>query len=144
MQIYKNYLSSLGKLNEYRNSLESKADQMYAPNFLHCKDSQQQQVVCMAEQSKHSETCSPGNAASEESQIPNNCFVTSLRSPIKQIAWEQKQRGFILDMSNFKPERIKQRSLSEAISQTKALSQCRNRNMSTPSAFGEGQSDWQF
>uniref|UniRef100_A0A8D1LRW5 DNA polymerase zeta catalytic subunit n=1 Tax=Sus scrofa TaxID=9823 RepID=A0A8D1LRW5_PIG len=138
--IQKNYLSSLGKLNEYRNSLESKADQMYAPNFLHCKDSQQQQVVCMAEQSKHSETCSPGNAASEESQIPNNCFVTSLRSPIKQIAWEQKQRGFILDMSNFKPERIKQRSLSEAISQTKALSQCRNRNMSTPSAFGEGQS----
>uniref|UniRef100_A0A8C3WFA4 DNA polymerase zeta catalytic subunit n=1 Tax=Catagonus wagneri TaxID=51154 RepID=A0A8C3WFA4_9CETA len=138
--IQKNYLSSLGKLNEYRNSLESKPDQMYAPNFLHCRDSQQQQVVCMAEQSKHSETCSPGNAASEESQIPNNCFVTSLRSPIKQIAWEQKQRGFILDMSNFKPERIKQRSLSEAISQTKALSQCRNRNVSTPSAFGEGQS----
>ncbi|XP_057595199.1 DNA polymerase zeta catalytic subunit isoform X3 [Hippopotamus amphibius kiboko] len=137
--IQKNYLSSLGKLNEYRNSLESKPDQMYAPNFLHCKDSQQQ-IVFMAEQLKHSETCSPGNAASEESQMPNNCFVTSLRSPIKQIAWEQKQRGFILDMSNFKPERVKQRSVSEAISQTKALSQCRNRNVSTPSSFGEGQS----
>ncbi|XP_045721283.1 DNA polymerase zeta catalytic subunit isoform X1 [Mirounga angustirostris] len=135
----KNYLSSTGKLNEYRNSLESKPDQAYAPNFLHCKDSQQQ-IVCMAEQSKHSETCSPGNAASEESQMPNNCFVTSLRSPIKQIAWEQKQRGFILDMSNFKPERVKQRSLSEAISQTKALSQCKSRNVSTPSTFGEGQS----
>ncbi|XP_010854900.1 PREDICTED: DNA polymerase zeta catalytic subunit isoform X2 [Bison bison bison] len=137
--IQKSYLSSLGKLNEYRNSLESKPDQTYAPNFLHCKDSQQQ-IVCMAERSKHSETCSPGNAASEESQMPNNCFVTSLRSPIKQIAWEQKQRGFILDMSNFKPERVKQKPLSEAVSQTKALSQCRNRNMSTPSAFGEGQS----
>ncbi|XP_037376134.1 DNA polymerase zeta catalytic subunit isoform X2 [Talpa occidentalis] len=135
----KNYLSSIGKLNEYRNPLESKPDQAYGPNFLHCKDSQQQ-IVCMAEQSKHSETCSPGNAASEESQMPNNCFVTSLRSPIKQIAWEQKQRGFILDMSNFKPERVKQRSLSEAISQTKALSQCKNRNVSAPSAFGEGQS----
>ncbi|XP_016072971.1 PREDICTED: DNA polymerase zeta catalytic subunit isoform X1 [Miniopterus natalensis] len=135
----KNYLSSFGKLNEYRNSLESKPDQAYAPNFLHCKDSQQQ-LVCMAEQSKHSETCSPGNAASEESQMPNNCFVTSLRSPIKQIAWEQKQRGFILGMSNFKPERVKQRSLSEAISQTKALSQCKSQNVSTPSAFSEGQS----
>ncbi|MBZ3873081.1 DNA polymerase zeta catalytic subunit [Sciurus carolinensis] len=137
--IQKNYLSSFGKLNEYRNSLESKPDQVYAPNFLHCKDSQQQ-IVCMAEQSKHSETCSPGNVASEESQMPTNCFVTSLRSPIKQIAWEQKQRGFILDMSNFKPERVKQRSLSEAISQTKALSQCKSQNVSTPSAFGEGQS----
>ncbi|XP_055391140.1 DNA polymerase zeta catalytic subunit isoform X4 [Bubalus kerabau] len=137
--IQKSYLSSLGKLNEYRNSLESKPDQTYAPNFLHCKDSQQQ-IMCMAERSKHSETCSPGNAASEESQMPNNCFVTSLRSPIKQIAWEQKQRGFILDMSNFKPERVKQKPLSEAVSQTKALSQCRNRNVSTPSAFGEGQS----
>uniref|UniRef100_A0A8C0MHD9 DNA polymerase zeta catalytic subunit n=1 Tax=Canis lupus familiaris TaxID=9615 RepID=A0A8C0MHD9_CANLF len=135
----KNYLSSIGKLNEYRNSLESKPDQAYAPNFLHCKDSQQQ-IVCGSEQSKHNETCSPGNAAAEESQMPNNCFVTSLRSPIKQIAWEQKQRGFILDMSNFKPERVKQRSLSEAISQTKALSQCKSRNVSTPSAFGEGQS----
>ncbi|XP_045400148.1 DNA polymerase zeta catalytic subunit isoform X3 [Lemur catta] len=137
--IQKNHLSSIGKLNEYRNSIESKPDQAYARNFLHCKDSQQQ-IVCKAEQSKRSETCSPGNAASEESQIPNNCFVTSLRSPIKQTAWEQKQRGFIIDMSNFKPERVKQRSLSEAISQTKALSQCKNRNVSTHSAFGEGQS----
>ncbi|XP_037014910.2 DNA polymerase zeta catalytic subunit isoform X1 [Artibeus jamaicensis] len=135
----RNYLSSVGKLNEYRNSLESKPDQAYAPNFLHCKDSQQQ-LVCVAEQSKHSETCSPGNAASEESQMPNNCFVTSLRSPIKHIAWEQKQRGFILGMSNFKPERVKQRSLSETVSQTKALSQCKSQNVSTPSAFGEGPS----
>ncbi|KAM5282957.1 DNA polymerase zeta catalytic subunit isoform 2-T2 [Hipposideros larvatus] len=137
--IQKNYLSSIGKLNEFHNSLESKADPAYAPNFLHCKDSPQQ-IVCMAEQSKHSETCSPGNAAIEESQMPNNCFVTSLRSPIKQIAWEQKQRGFILGMSNFKPERVRQRSLAEAISQTKALSQCKNQSVSTPSAFGEGQS----
>lgn len=137
--IQKNCVSSIGKLNEYRSSLESKPEQVCVPNFLHCKDSQQQ-TVCMSEQSKHSEkTCSPGNAASEESQTPN-CFVTSLRSPIKQTAWEQKQRGFILDMSNFKPEKVKQRSLSEAISQTKALSQCKNQNVSTPSVFGEGQS----
>lgn len=134
----KNCGSSTGKLNEYRSSLESKPEQICAPNFLHCKDSQQQ-TVSVSEQSKHSDTCSPGNAASEESQTPN-CFVTSLRSPIKQIAWEQKQRGFILDMSNFKPEKVKQRSLSEAISQTKALSQCKNQNVSTPSVFGEGQS----
>ncbi|XP_040839831.1 DNA polymerase zeta catalytic subunit isoform X1 [Ochotona curzoniae] len=137
--IQKNYLSPIGKLSEYRNSLESKLDQGCSPIFSHCKDSQQQ-IVCMAEQSKHSETCTLGNATSEESQMPNNCFVTALRSPIKQIAWEQKQRGFILDMSNFKPERVKQRSLSDAISQTKALSQSKNQNVSTPSAFGEGQS----
>lgn len=137
--IQKNCVSSIGKLNEYRSSLDSKPEQVCAPNFLHCKDSQQQ-TVCTSEQSKHSEkTCSPGNAASEESQTPN-CFVTSLRSPIKQIAWEQKQRSFIVDMSNFKPERVKQRSLSEAVSQTKALSQCKNQNVSTPSVFGEGQS----
>nr|XP_023419436.1 LOW QUALITY PROTEIN: DNA polymerase zeta catalytic subunit [Cavia porcellus] len=137
--LQKNYLSSIGKLNEFHNSLESKPDQVCTPNFLHCKDSQQQ-LVCKAEQSKHSETCSSGNAASEESQMPNNCFATSLRSPIRQIAWEQKQRGFILDMSNFKPEKAKQRSLSQAISQTKALSQCKNQTVSTPSAFVEGQS----
>ncbi|XP_077018786.1 DNA polymerase zeta catalytic subunit isoform X1 [Tamandua tetradactyla] len=137
--IQKNYLSSIGKLNEYRSSLESKPDQAYTSHFLHCKDTQQQ-IVCMAEQSKHNETCSLGNTASEESQKPNNCFVTSLRNPIKQISWEQKQRGFILDMSNFKPERVKQRSLSEAISQTTALSQCKNRNVSTTSSLGEGQS----
>ncbi|KAM5256763.1 DNA polymerase zeta catalytic subunit [Ctenodactylus gundi] len=136
--IQKNYLSSIGKLSEYRNSLESKPDQVYASNFLHCKDSQQQ-LLCMAEQAKHSEICSPGNAASEQSQVPD-CFVTSLRSPVKQITWEQKQRSFILDMSNFKPERVKQRSLSEAISQTKALSQCKSQNVSSPSAFGEGHS----
>lgn len=134
----KNCGSSIGKLNEYRSSLESKPEQVCAPNFLHCRDSQQQ-TVNVSEQSKPSETCSPGNAASEESQTPN-CFVTSLRSPIKQITWEQRQRGCILEMSSFKPEKVKQRSLSEAISQTKALSQCKNQNVSTPSVFGEGQS----
>ncbi|XP_029411585.1 DNA polymerase zeta catalytic subunit isoform X2 [Nannospalax galili] len=135
--VQKNYMPSIGKLNEYRSSIESKPDQVCAPNFLRCKDSQQQ-IVCMSEQSKHSETS--GNAASEENQGPNNCFVSSLRSPIKQITWEQKQRAFILDMSNFKPEKVKQRSLSEAVSQNKALSQCKNQNVSAPSAFGEGQS----
>ncbi|XP_058514090.1 DNA polymerase zeta catalytic subunit isoform X2 [Ochotona princeps] len=137
--IQKNYLSPIGKLSEYRNSLESKLDQGCSPIFSHCKDSQQQ-IVCMAEQSKHSETCTLGNATSEESQMPKNCFVTALRSPIKQIAWEQKQRGFILGMSNFKAERVKQRSLSDAISQTKALSRSKNQNVSASSAFGEGQS----
>ncbi|KAL6043773.1 hypothetical protein STEG23_018540, partial [Scotinomys teguina] len=134
----KNCVSSIGKLNEYHSSLESKPEQVCAPNFLYCKDSQQQ-TVCMSEQSKHSETCSPGNAASEESQTPN-CFVTSLRSPIKQIAWEQKQRGFILDTSNFKPEKVKQKSPSEAVSQSKAPPQCKNENVSAPSVFAEGQS----
>lgn len=137
--VQKDCVSSVGKLNEYHSPLESKPGQVCAPNFLYCKDSQQQ-TVCMSEQSKHSDTCSPGNAASEESQTPN-CFVTSLRSPIKQIAWEQKQRGFILDMSNFKPEKVKQRSLSEAVSQTKAPPPCKTQNASpSPSAFGEGQS----
>ncbi|XP_031203625.1 DNA polymerase zeta catalytic subunit isoform X2 [Mastomys coucha] len=131
---HKNCGSPMGKLNECRSPLESKPEQVCAQ----CKDSEQQ-AVSVSAQAEASETCSPGNAASEESQTPK-CFVTSLKSPIKQIAWEQKQRGFILDMSNFKPEKVKQRSLSEAISQTKALSQCKNQNVSTPSVFGEGQS----
>ncbi|XP_051853508.1 DNA polymerase zeta catalytic subunit [Antechinus flavipes] len=139
----KKNLSSMGKLSDHHSSLESvKSDQLHASDFLHCRDSQQH-IVCMPEPSKHIDPYSPLHITSEENhgslQLPNSCLITSLRSPIKQIAWEQKQRGFILDMSSFKPERVKQRSLSEAISQTKALSQCKNRNVSA-AAFGEGQS----
>nr|XP_045011163.1 DNA polymerase zeta catalytic subunit isoform X2 [Jaculus jaculus] len=137
--IQKNYISSIGKLNEYQSSLESKPDQVYASNFLHCKDSHQQ-IVCMSEQPKHNEVYSPGKAASEESQMPNSCFVTSLRSPIRQIVWEQKQRGFILDMSNFNSEKVKQRSRTEGTSQSKALSQCKHQSVAAPSALGEGTS----
>ncbi|XP_036758876.2 DNA polymerase zeta catalytic subunit isoform X2 [Manis pentadactyla] len=135
----KNYLSSFGKLSEYHNPIDPKPDQMCAPGFLHCRDSQQQ-PVCMAEPPKPSEACPPGSAAADESQTSDSCPVTSWRSPIKRIAWGQKQRGFVLDMSNFKSERVKERALSEAISQTKALSRCKNRTVPTPSAFGEGQS----
>lgn len=137
--IQKNYLSSFGKLSEYHNPVDPQPDQTCAPGFLHCRESQQQ-PVCMAEPPKPSEACPPGSAAADESQTSDSCPVTSWRSPIKRIAWGQKQRGFVLDMSNFKSEGIKERALSEAISQTKALSQCKNRTVPAPSAFGEGQS----
>uniref|UniRef100_A0A674KB15 DNA polymerase zeta catalytic subunit n=1 Tax=Terrapene triunguis TaxID=2587831 RepID=A0A674KB15_9SAUR len=139
------YLSSAGKLNETHSFLDTmKTDQLHTTNFLHCKDNNQQQIVCLPEASKHADPFSSILKSSEEShgslQLPKNCFVTSLRNPVKQLKWEQKQRGFIFDMSHFKPERIKHRSLSETISQTKTISQCENRTVMTPSAFSEGQS----
>ncbi|XP_034622780.1 DNA polymerase zeta catalytic subunit [Trachemys scripta elegans] len=136
------YLSSVGKLNETHSFLDTKkTDHLHTTNFLHCKDNNQQQIVCLPEASKHASSILKSSEESHGSlQLPKNCFVTSLRSPVKQLKWEQKQRGFIFDMSHFKPERIKHRSLSETISQTKTISQCENRTVMTPSAFSEGQS----
>ncbi|XP_067402706.1 DNA polymerase zeta catalytic subunit [Emydura macquarii macquarii] len=136
---------SVGKLNETHSFLDTmKTDQLHATNFLHCKDSNQQQITCLPEGSKHADPYSSILKSSEEShgslQLPKNCFVTSLRSPVKQLRWEQKQRGFIFDMSHFKSERIKHQSLSETTSLTKTISSCKNRTVVTPSAFSEGQS----
>ncbi|XP_028903006.1 DNA polymerase zeta catalytic subunit isoform X1 [Ornithorhynchus anatinus] len=140
----KTFLSSIGKFTEPHSSFDKiKQDPLHAPSFLHCKEIHQQSVV-FPEPAKHSDPYAPILVTTEDShgslQLTNNCFVTSLRSPVKQIGWEPKPRGFILDMSNFKPERVKQQSLSETISQTKALSQCKNRSVVAPSAFSEGQS----
>ncbi|XP_074846819.1 DNA polymerase zeta catalytic subunit [Carettochelys insculpta] len=139
------YLSSAGKLNETHNFLDTmKTNQLHTTNFLHCKDSNQQQIVCLPEASKHADPYSSIIKSSEENhgslQLPKNCFVTSLRSPVKPLTWEQNQRGFIFGVSHFKPEKIKHQSLSEATSQTKTIPQCKNRTVVTPSAFSEGQS----
>ncbi|NWJ04997.1 REV3L polymerase, partial [Crypturellus undulatus] len=139
------FLPAVGKLNEIRDSLDTtKMDQLHATNYLHCKDSNQQQILCLPEASKHSDPYSSILKSSEESpgplQLPKNCFVASLKSPVKQLSWDQKQRGFILDMSRFKPETIKQRPLSETTMQPKPISQYKNRTIVTPSAFSEGQS----
>ncbi|XP_025896491.1 DNA polymerase zeta catalytic subunit [Nothoprocta perdicaria] len=139
------YLPAAGKLNETRDSLDTtKMDQLHATSYLHCKDSNQQQILCLPEASKHSDPYSSILKSSEESpgplQLPKNCFVTSLKSPVKQLSWEQKQRGFILDMSHFKPETVKQRPLPETSMQPKPVSQYKNRTIVTPSAFSEGQS----
>uniref|UniRef100_A0A8C8SKD4 DNA polymerase zeta catalytic subunit n=1 Tax=Pelusios castaneus TaxID=367368 RepID=A0A8C8SKD4_9SAUR len=141
----KRYLSSVGKLNETHSFLDAmKTDHLHATNFLHCKDSNQQQAVCIPESSKHADPYSSILKSSEESngslQLPKNCFVTSLRTPVKQLRWEQKERGFIFDMSHFKPERTKHQSLSETTLLAKTISQCKNRTVVTPSAFSEGQS----
>ncbi|XP_062428626.1 DNA polymerase zeta catalytic subunit [Rhea pennata] len=138
------YLPPVGKLSETWDSLDTtKMDQLHATNYLHCKDTNQQQILCLPEASKHSDPYSSILKSSEESpgplQLPKNCFVTSLKSSVKQLSWEQKQR-FILDMSHFKPETVKQRPLSETTMQPKPISQYKNRTIVTPSAFGEGQS----
>ncbi|KAJ7418270.1 DNA polymerase zeta catalytic subunit [Willisornis vidua] len=138
-------LPPAGKLNETCDSLDTaKMDQLHATNYLHCKDNNQQQVFCLPEASKHSDPCSSILKPSEEKpgplQLPKNCFVTSLKSPVKQLNCDQSQRGFILDMSHFNPETVKQRSLSETTIQPKPISQYKNRNIVAPSAFGEGQS----
>ncbi|NXH09862.1 REV3L polymerase, partial [Bucco capensis] len=139
------YLPPAGKLNEARDSLDpAKMEQLHATNYLHCKDNNQQQIFSLPEASKHSDTRSSVLKPSEESpgplQLPKNCFVTSLKSPVKQLNWEQNQRGFLLDMSHFKPETAKQRSLSETTIKQKPISQYKNRTIVAPSAFSEGQS----
>lgn len=121
-----------------------KTDQIHPSNFLHCKDSQQQ-IVYLPEAPKHADHISSFFKTSEEShgpfQLPKKCFVASLRSPVKKLGWDQKQRGFILDMSHFNPEKnIKQQTLSETISQTKMDSQNISKTLVTPSAFSEGHS----
>ncbi|NWU99936.1 REV3L polymerase, partial [Upupa epops] len=139
------YLPPAGKLNEARDSSDTaKTELLHATNYLHCKDSNQQQIFCLPEATKRSEPCSSILKSSEESpgplQLPKNCFVTSLKSPVKQLNWDQKQRGFVLDMSQFKPEAVKHKSLSETTVQPKPVSQYRNRTVMAPSVFSEGQS----
>ncbi|NXY81202.1 REV3L polymerase, partial [Alcedo cyanopectus] len=137
------YLPQAGKLNDACDSLDTaKMDLLHATNYLHCKDNNQQQILCLPDASKHSDPSVL--KSSEESpgplQLPKNCFVTSLKSPVKQLNWDQNQRGFILDMSHFKPEAVKQRPLSETTTQPSPISQYKNRTIVAPSAFSEGQS----
>ncbi|XP_053237663.1 DNA polymerase zeta catalytic subunit [Podarcis raffonei] len=138
-------LSPVGNVNEnYISSDAMKIDQIHPSKLLHCKDNQQQ-IVYLPESTKNAEHISSFFKTSEEShgsfQLPKKCFVASLRSPVKKLGWEQKQRGFILDMSHFNPEKnIKQKGLSETTSQTKADSQCKGKTLVTPSAFSEGHS----
>lgn len=120
-----------------------KTDQIHSSNFLHCKDNQQQ-IVYLPEATKHADHVSSFFKSSEEShgpfQLPKKCFVASLRSPVKKLGWEQKQRGFILDMSHFNSEKnIKQHAVSEKVPQTKMDSQCLSKTLVTP-AFSEGHS----
>ncbi|KAJ6660281.1 hypothetical protein lerEdw1_017981 [Lerista edwardsae] len=135
-------LSPVGKVNETAISSDTmRTDPIHPTNFLHCKDNQQQ-IVYLPEATKH-DNISAFFKTSEEShgsfQLPKNCFVASLRSPVKTIGWEQKQRGFILDMSHFNPEKTKkQKTLSETISQSKTDSQCKSKTLVTPSPFSEG------
>ncbi|XP_007426650.1 DNA polymerase zeta catalytic subunit isoform X1 [Python bivittatus] len=138
-------LSSEGKVNE--NCISSdviSTDQIHPGNFLHCKDSQQQ-IVYLSEAAKHADHISSFLKTSEENhgsfQLPKKCFVASLRSPVKKLEWEQKQRGFILDVSHFNPEKnTKQKGLSETISQAQTDSQCKGKGLVTASAFSEGHS----
>lgn len=134
-------LSPIGKVNENPISSDTmKIDPIHPANFLHCKDNQQQ-IVYLPEATKH-DHISAFFKASEEShgsfQLPKNCFVASLRSPVKTIGWEQKQRGFILDVSHFNPETTKKQTLSETISQSKTDSQCKSKTLVTASPFSEG------
>ncbi|XP_060094185.1 DNA polymerase zeta catalytic subunit [Heteronotia binoei] len=137
-------LCSAGKAIENVSTSDTiKTDQIHSSNFLHCKDSQQQ-IVYLPEATKNSDHISFFKTSEDSHgpfQLPKKCFVASLRSPGKKLGWEQKQRGFILDMSHFNPEKnIKQHVLSETVSQTKMDSQCISKTLVTPSAFTEGHS----
>lgn len=137
-------LSSVGKVNENNNSSDTmKTDQIVPGNFLHCKDNQQQ-LVYLPEAAKHADPTSFFMTSEENHgsfQLPPNCFVTSLRSPVKKLGWEQKQRGFILDMAHFNSEKnIKQIALSEALSQARTDTQRQGKTRVMPSTFSEGHS----
>ncbi|ETE72844.1 DNA polymerase zeta catalytic subunit, partial [Ophiophagus hannah] len=137
-------LSTVGKVNE--NSVSSdviNTDQIHPGNFLRCKDNQQ--IVHLSEATKHADHISSFLKTSEEShgsfQLPKKCFVASLRSPVNKSEWEQKQKGFILDVSHFSPEKnTKQKVVSETISEAQTDSQCKSKGPVTPSAFIEGHS----
>ncbi|XP_077158008.1 DNA polymerase zeta catalytic subunit isoform X2 [Paroedura picta] len=134
-------LCPAGKAIENVSTSDSvKAD--HSSNFLHCKDSQQQ-IVYFPETTKHADHISFFKTSEESHgpfQVPKKCFVASLRSPVKKLGWEQKQRGFILDMSHFNSEKnINQHALSETVSQTKMDPQCISKTLVTP-AFSEGHS----
>ncbi|XP_060609160.2 DNA polymerase zeta catalytic subunit [Anolis sagrei] len=138
------FLSSFGKMNEnYVSSDTVKTEQVHPGNYLHCKDNQQS-VVYLSEATKHTDHISffkTSEEGSDSFQLPKTCFVASLRSPVKKMGWEQKQRGFILDMAHFSSEKImKQKGLSETISQAKSDSHCKGKTLVTPSAFSEGHS----
>ncbi|KAH0622223.1 hypothetical protein JD844_024339 [Phrynosoma platyrhinos] len=140
------FLSSFGKINEnYIPSDTMKTDQIHPGNFLHCKDNQQP-IVYLSETAKHADHISSFFKTSEDGhgsfQLPKKCFVASLRSPVKKMGWEQKQRGFILDMSHFNLEKnMKQNGLSsETTSQAKSDSHYKGKTLVTPSAFSEGHS----
>ncbi|XP_070589453.1 DNA polymerase zeta catalytic subunit [Erythrolamprus reginae] len=137
-------LSSVGKVNE--NCISSdviNTDQIHPSNFLCCKDNQQQ-IVHLSEATKNVDHIS-FLKTSEEShgsfQLPKKCFVASLRNPMQKLEWEQKQKGFLLDVSHFSPEKnTKQKVVSETISQAQTDSQCKSKGVVTPSAFNEGHS----
>ncbi|XP_054832300.1 DNA polymerase zeta catalytic subunit [Eublepharis macularius] len=136
-------LCPAGKVNENITASETiRTDQIHSSNFLHCKDSQQQ-ILYLPEAAKHADHISFFKTSEESHgpfQLPKKCFVASLRSPVKKLGWEQKQRGFILDMTHFNPEKnIKQHGLSDTIAQTKTDSQCIGKTLVTP-AFSEGHS----
>ncbi|XP_058029850.1 DNA polymerase zeta catalytic subunit isoform X2 [Ahaetulla prasina] len=138
-------LFSVGKVNE--NSIFSdviNTDQIHPGNFLRCKDNQQQ-IVHFSEATKHADHISSFLKTSEEShgsfQLPKKCFIASLRSPVNKLEWEQKQKGFILDVAHFSPEKnTKQKVVSETTSQAQTDSQCKSKSLVTPSAFNEGHS----
>uniref|UniRef100_A0A8D0DQT0 DNA polymerase zeta catalytic subunit n=1 Tax=Salvator merianae TaxID=96440 RepID=A0A8D0DQT0_SALMN len=138
-------LSSPGKINENCVSSDPmKIDQIHPNNFLLYKDNQQQ-IAYLPEPTKHADHVSSFFKTSEEShgsfQLPKKCFMASLRSPVKKLGWEQKQRGFIFDMSHFNNEKsIKQKDIAETISHTKADSQCKGKMLITPSVFSDGHS----
>uniref|UniRef100_A0A670ZFA7 DNA polymerase zeta catalytic subunit n=1 Tax=Pseudonaja textilis TaxID=8673 RepID=A0A670ZFA7_PSETE len=136
-------LSSVGKVNENSSSDVINSDQIHPGNFLRCKDNQQQ-IVHLSEATKHADHISSFLKPEESHgsfQLQKKCFVASLRSPVNKSEWEQKQKGFILDVSHFSPEKnTKQKVVSETISQAQTDSQCKSKGLVTPSAIIEGHS----
>ncbi|XP_005990940.1 DNA polymerase zeta catalytic subunit isoform X2 [Latimeria chalumnae] len=87
--------------------------------------------------SSHGALVLPTSEESHESlHLPAEFSVSAVRSPVKQMGWEQKESGNILDISNFTFESKKQTSVSETTCSTIAQGKNGGKSLLT----NEGQS----
>nr|XP_033795711.1 DNA polymerase zeta catalytic subunit isoform X2 [Geotrypetes seraphini] len=133
-------LSSLGTFNDSHSPQNAiNPDHLCSnTNVLLYKDSCQKQVVCLEKSSNPFEMYSSPPVSSEFS-LPKNSFVTSLKSPVKLVGWEHKQRGDIDLSKNFPHQKIKEACISKTTLCPKITPQPTSKILGTSPAAGEGQ-----
>ncbi|MEE6509374.1 hypothetical protein FKM82_025794, partial [Ascaphus truei] len=140
MEVQKRILTSLGRLREIKGFPDPLPFDKLQSKFFPCTFNNQQQIACLQDATK---PCEPNSSVtfSEESRealkSPKSCLVTSLRSPVKMSAWEQKQRD-LFDATHFATQRLIQNYTPDIISCTKAIQN--TIKAGTPQAIIDGQS----
>ncbi|KAM4771033.1 DNA polymerase zeta catalytic subunit [Rhinophrynus dorsalis] len=123
-EVQKRLLASVGILREIQRSPDSQPFDKLQPKLFPCTFNNQQQMGCLQNPSKHSDS-NPPTTSSEEGckalKSPKSDLITSLRSPIKMTQWEQKPAGDIFGAVHFPTQRLNHNCLPEIFSCTKAL-----------------------